>query len=264
MEKILLKIEFFSLSPLSSFIMDTVSKPKSALRLDLKKKFAVILVRPEHPENIGLVARCMKNTGFKELRLVEVQGIEKKSQQTAVHSEEILDRARLYADLKEATSDLDLIFAATARQRKNFPSISLKEALKEMFAFSPATKIGLLFGNERTGLTSDELRSSNFRFTIPQAERQPSYNLASAVLLTLFHIYAQDASQARLRREKPISRKEQEECISLVLDKLERRRFIHDTNKLHMTEMIYDLFGKFALTEKDKKLVLAIFSKAII
>jgi tRNA/rRNA methyltransferase len=170
----------------------------------------------------------------------------------------------LYADLKEATSDLDLIFAATARQRKNFPSISLKEALKEMFAFSPATKIGLLFGNERTGLTSDELRSSNFRFTIPQAERQPSYNLASAVLLTLFHIYAQDASRARLRREKPISRKEQEECIGLVLDKLERRKFIHDTNRLHMTEMICDLFGKFALTEKDKKLVLAIFSKAII
>jgi tRNA C32,U32 (ribose-2'-O)-methylase TrmJ len=84
------------------------------------------------------------------------------------------------------------------------------------------------------------------------------------VLLTLFHIYAHDASQARLRREKPISRREQEECIGLILDKLERRRFIHDTNKLHMTEMIYELFGKFALTEKDKKLVLAIFSKAII
>jgi TrmH family RNA methyltransferase len=241
-----------------------VTKSKSARGSGLKKKFAVILVRPEHPENIGLVARCMKNTGFKELRLVEVQGIEKKSRQTSVHSEEILDRARLYADLKEATSDLDLIFAATARQRKNFPSVSLKEALKEMFAFSPAAKIGLLFGNERTGLTSDELRSSNFRFTIPQAERQPSYNLASAVLLTLFYIYDHDASQAGFSRGKPISRKEQEECIGLILDKLERRRFIHNTNKLHMTEMIHDLFGRFALTEKDKKLVLAIFSKAVV
>jgi TrmH family RNA methyltransferase len=198
------------------------------------------------------------------LRLVGIKGIEKKSFQTAVHSEEILNRARLYADLKQATSDLDLVFAATARHRKNFPSISLKEALKEIFAFSPATKIGLLFGNERTGLTSTELRSSNFRFTIPQAERQPSYNLASAVLLTLFPIYAHHARQAETRREKPISRKEQEECIGLILDKLERRRFIHDTNKLHMTEMIYNLFGKLALSRKDKKLVLAIFSKAII
>jgi TrmH family RNA methyltransferase len=240
-----------------------MSKLKSAPGLGLKKKFAVILVRPEHPENIGLVARCMKNTGFKELRLVAVQSVEKKSRQTAVHSEEILDRARLYANLKGATSDLDLIFAATARQRKNFPSMSLKEALKEMFAFSPAAKIGLLFGNERTGLTSDELRSSNFRFTIPQAERQPSYNLASAVLLTLFHIYAHDASQVEFRGENPISRKEQEECIGLILEKLERRRFIHGTNKVHMTEMVHDLFGRLCLTEKDKKLVLAIFSKVI-
>jgi len=255
---------FFSLLPFSLLIMGAMNKTKSALGFDLKKKFAVILVRPEHAENIGLVARCMKNTGFKELRLVEVQGIEKKSRQTAVHSEEILDRARLYADLKQATSGLDLIFAATARQRKNFPSISLKEALRKMFAFSPATKIGLLFGNERTGLTSAELRSSNFRFTIPQAERQPSYNLASAVLLTLFHIYAYDSRKNEARKEKPISRKEQEECIGLILDKLERRKFIHDTNRLHMTEMVHDLFGRFALTEKDRKLLLAIFSKTAI
>jgi len=241
-----------------------VSKPKDAGGLDFKKKFAVILARPEHPENIGLVARCMKNTGFKELRLVEVRGLERKSYQTAVHAEEILDRARLCANLKEATSDLDLIYAATAKHRKNFPSISLGEALKEMFAFPPATKIGLLFGNERTGLTSAELRSSNFRFTIPQAERQPSYNLASAVLLTLFHIHDYDSSRAESSREKPISRKEQEECIRLILEKLERRKFIQATNRLHMTEMIYDLFGRMALTEKDKKLVLALFSKAII
>jgi tRNA/rRNA methyltransferase len=47
------------------------------------------------------------------------------------------------------------------------------------------------------------------------------------------------------------------------LDKLEKRRFIHRTNKRHMTEMIYDLFGRFALTEKDRKLLLALFSKGI-
>jgi tRNA/rRNA methyltransferase len=241
-----------------------VSKPKIAAGSDLKKKFVVILVRPEHAENIGLVARCMKNTGFEKLRLVGVRGIDKKSCRTAVHSSEILERAKLCTDLEEATSDLDLIYAATAKQRKNFPSMSLKEALKEMFAFPPESKIGLLFGKERTGLTSAELRSSNFRFTIPQAGRQPSYNLASAVLLTLFHIYASDAGEAGISREKPISRREQQECIRLILDKMERKRFIHATNKVHMTEMIYDLFGRFALSEKDKRLLLAIFSKAII
>lgn len=53
----------------------------------------------------------------------------------------------------------------------------------KMMSFPQTTRIGLLFGNERTGLTSEELRSSNFRFAMPQASKQPSYNLAYAVLL---------------------------------------------------------------------------------
>jgi TrmH family RNA methyltransferase len=226
-------------------------------------KFTVVLVRPKNPENIGLVARNMKNTGFDKLRLVGVKEMDKKSYVTAVHARDILGRVRFYPGLNEAIADLDITFASTSKPRKNFTSISLKEAVKEMFRYPVATKIGLLFGSERTGLTSDELRSSNFRFMIPQATRQPSYNLASAVLLTLFHLFAYaHFNQVEPPREKPLSRKEQEECIRLILRKLEQSNFIHSTNKRHMTEMIYDLFGRFALTSKDRKLLLALFSKA--
>jgi tRNA/rRNA methyltransferase len=99
---------------------------------------------------------------------------------------------------------------------------------------------------------------------IPQAVRQPSYNLASAVLLTLFHIFAYDNfKKVDSTKVKPLSRIEQEEFIRLILRKLEQKNFIHSTNKRHMTEMIYDLFGRFALTSKDRKLLLALFSKAV-
>jgi TrmH family RNA methyltransferase len=227
-------------------------------------KFTVVLVRPKNPENIGLVARNMRNTGFDKLRLVGVSGVGQKSYVTAVHARDILESVRFYSDVSEATADLDITFASTSKTRKNFPSVSLKDAVEEMFQFPASTKIGLLFGSERIGLTSDELRSSNFRFMIPQATRQPSYNLASAVLLTLFHIFAYDNfKEVETTREKPLSRKEQEECIGLILRKLEQKNFIHNTNKRHMTEMIYDLFGRFALTSKDRKLLLAIFSKAV-
>jgi tRNA/rRNA methyltransferase len=225
-------------------------------------KFTVVLVRPKNPENIGLVARNMKNTGFDELRLVGVTAVDQKSYVTAVHARDILERARFYPAVSEATADLDMIFASTSKERKNFPSVSLKEAVDEMFQYPASAKVGLLFGNERTGLTSEELRSSNFRFMIPQAARQPSYNLASAVLLTLFHIFAYDNfKEVDTVKEKPLSRIEQEEFIRLILRKLEQKSFIHGTNKRHMTEMIYDLFGRFALTSKDRKLLLALFSK---
>ena len=229
----------------------------------LEERFRVILARPENPENIGLVARCMKNTGFEALRLVGVGGIDERSRKTAVHAQDILENARLYTSLSAAVQDLELVFAATSKKRKNFRSIPLQDAVKKMFLHPPSTKIGLLFGNERTGLTSEELRSSNFRLMIPQAGKQPSYNLASAVLLTLFHIYSyKNREKAELEGDKPLSRKEQEECIRLIIEKLEKKNFIHETNRRHMTDMVYDLFGRLALTEKDRKLVLALFSKA--
>ena len=37
--------------------------------------FSVILARPENPENIGLVARAMANTGFNDLRLTGVKSL---------------------------------------------------------------------------------------------------------------------------------------------------------------------------------------------
>jgi len=226
--------------------------------------FTVILVQPQNPENIGLVARNMKNTGFKNLRIVKLKSLEQESYKTAIHARDILERTRFFSNMSDATGDLNLVFAATSKRRKNFPLLSLKDAVAKMFEFPPTTKIGLLFGNERTGLTSDELLRSNFRFAIPQAARQPSYNLASAVLLSLFHIYAyRSLEEIKIDREKPLSRKEQEECLQLILDKLKKKKFIHKTNRQHMTEMIYDLFGRLAMTSKDRKLLLALFTKGI-
>lgn len=219
---------------------------------------------PESPENIGLVARNMKNTGFPNLRLVLREDLNQRSYVTAVHSREILENAQLYSNIEEATADLDLVFASTSKKRKNFTSIPFEDAVRKMLSFPPSTKIGLLFGNERTGLTSKDLCRSNFCFTIPQATRQPSFNLASAVLVTLFQISIHKGiREIESSWEKPLVRRDQEECIRLILEKLENRGFIHETNKSHVTDMIHNLFGRAALTEKDRKLLLAIFSKGL-
>lgn len=232
---------------------------------DFQYRFFVILVRPENQENIGLVARAMNNTGFENLRLVGCRRIGQRAFATAVHAEDILKKASFYPDLAAATADLHIIFAATAKARKNFSTLLLEEAISKMFVFPSQTKIGLLFGNERTGLTSEELKFSNFRLTIPQASRQPSYNLASAVLITLFelfHLRLGGTNSPRFEpKEKPLPRAEQEECIQLILKKLEAQKFIHATNRRHVNEMVYDLFGRLAITDRDRKLLLALFSR---
>jgi len=239
--------------------METARMP-----LDLKSRFTVVLVRPEHPENVGLVARNMKNTGFSHLRLVMMDGLDKRIYKTAIHSQDILRSAQIFNRLEEATADLGVVFAATAKRRKNFTVLSLQDAMERMYHYPESTRIGLLFGCERTGLTSEELKHSNIRFVLPQATKQPSYNLASAVLLTLYAISTHaPLKRLTIEQEQPLPRKKQEECIEIILNKLEDRGFIHKTNKQHVTEMIYDVFGRIAMTERDRRFLLALFSKGM-
>jgi TrmH family RNA methyltransferase len=240
-----------------------MSEMKSKDRfMDLKSRFSVVLVRPEHPENIGLAARNMKNTGFFHLRLVGVSNLGQESYKTAIHSRDILKAAQIYNRLEEATGDFDVVFAATAKRRKNFTLLSFEDAMVKFSQYPESTKVGLLFGNERTGLTSEELKHSNFRFVLPQSTEQPSYNLASAVLLTLYSISISALHKNPiLHLERPIPRKEQEECIQIILHRLQEKGFIHKTNKQHVTERIYDVLGRLSMTERDRRLLLALFSK---
>jgi tRNA/rRNA methyltransferase len=207
----------------------------------------------------------MANTGFTELRLVRTGPLDPTAHKTAVHAGKILDRARIFPDLAEAVADLHLVFAGTAKSRKNFEILSWEEALDRILAAPSSARIGLLFGNERTGLTSEELRHSNFRFTIPQAASQPSYNLAGAVLLTLFALFSRSrrASPLRRRREsRSLLRREQERFLRLIIEKLDAGGFLHAANRRHMGERLSDLFGRLALTDEDRRLLLAVFSQA--
>lgn len=214
----------------------------------------------------------MKNTGFRHLRVVGRGKVEIACPRTAVHAKDILKEAAFHADLRSATGDLNVVFASTAKPRQNFSVLPLEEAVSRMLAFLPKARIGLLFGNERTGLTSAELAASNFRWTIPQASRQPSYNLAAAVLITLFEIFRRLAAEEEGKLgpsprfhgagpgEIPLPQREQEECLRLVIQKLEKRGFLHPTNRRHTTEMLQDLLGRLSMTDRDRQLLLAMFS----
>lgn len=230
---------------------------------NLEGNITVVLVRPDHPENIGLVARAMKSTGFSSLRLVQKEEfISEKASKTAVHSGDLLENALIFKDISDAVGDCHTVFAATSKTRKNYSCLSLDEAIAKILSYSSSVNIGLLFGNERTGLTGNELQHSNFRFTIPQAGQQPSYNLSFAVLLTLFSLFkCRERKVPPVRGNEFLSSEDQRQTIIRILEKVEAKGFIHDKNREHMTERIFELFRRMDMTDKDKKLLLALFSK---
>ncbi len=224
---------------------------------------AVVLVRPGNPENIGLAARAMKNTGFSDLRLVHRGPLSAEARRTAVHAEDVLGSARVAPSLEEALADRDFVLASTARLRRHATVIPLGEAVRIIGGLPAGTRIALLFGNERTGLLSEEIERANGVFTIPQSGRQPSYNLGAAVLLTLYALFTAGPVPPP-DGEPPLPRPEQDAAIALILRQLEAKRFIHPGNKVHVTALTHDLLGRLAMTARDRRFLLALFAKGVV
>ena len=226
-------------------------------------RFAVVLVRPDSPENIGLAARGMANTGFSDLRIVGLDKLEPPAWRTAIHAESIIEGARFFPSLAAAVSDREIVLGSTARVRHDFPLVSLADGVARIGEYPAAARVGLVFGNERTGLTQDELVLANVRFRIPQAARQPSYNLGVAVTMTLHAIAFRGGPPPASRRDLPLDHAAQAEAGRRFSDMLESLGFMHDTNRAFIVEKVKDIFFRMALTSKDRDIILAMFRRAL-
>ena len=230
-----------------------------------RKRFAVVLVRPENFENVGLAARAMKNTGFSDLRCVGIDAIGPEAYRTAVHAETLLDRAKIYPDLGTATKSLHLVFASTARSRKTFSIVTFLEMVEIALGYPRDAGIGLLFGNERDGahVGGDgfgQLRffhSPGFETTVLQPGFRRSPDSFFPFRTVPWSGYPAGQGEAAFPREV------QEDCIRVVLMKLEKNGFIHGENKAHVTEMVQDIFGRIGLTDKDRRFLMAVFNKGL-
>lgn len=148
---------------------------------------AIILVNPQLPENIGMVARAMANFGLGELRLVSPREEfpSDKARSAASKADHVIDNAVVYDDLRSAIADLNYVYATTARERDGFkPVRSAVEATSDLRQrFRAGEKTGILFGRERFGLSNEEVGLADELVTFPVNPAFASLNIAQAVLL---------------------------------------------------------------------------------
>src|SRR5687767_2604874 len=76
----------------------------------------VVLVRPHYPGNVGASARVMGNFGLDDLVLVApvADPLDPQARQLSTHSEAILHRARVVAELADALADCHVAVATSA------------------------------------------------------------------------------------------------------------------------------------------------------
>ena len=162
--------------------------PAQCERLD------VVLVSPRNPLNIGAAARAMANFGFQRLSIVAPFAVNWMEAKSAVGAPDLLREARVYETLAEAVAHCTLVLGTGSldRRKPEQAILDLPEAGRQvrqaLAAEIPTSRIALLFGSEKHGLTSDDLSWCHALIVIETSEAQPSMNLGQAVAVCLYEI----------------------------------------------------------------------------
>ena len=147
---------------------------------------AIVLVDPQMGENIGMVARAMLNCGLSELRLVRPRDRwpNPAAEAAASGAGEVLASAQLFDSSEAVIADLQRVYASTARARDMLkPVVTPRQAAAEMRTAPAASRVGVLFGPERSGLTSDDVALADAVISVPLNPAFTSLNLAQAVFV---------------------------------------------------------------------------------
>ena len=232
-------------------------------------KICIILARPEENRNIGAVCRAMANNGIADLRIVGRQRDydEEKIRALAIHAFSIWESTHFFHSITQATRDCTLSAGTTRRRGKNRKG---KLLLPEEFsakanditgnAQGSGGRVAIVFGNERTGLTDEELAECTLGVTIPASENFASLNLSHAVQILCYHIFREHSDN--ISGYTPLSLSRIDKTVSIIAANLQKIGFFSVAGRNDMEQFWRAVLSRAALSESEAQYMERIFTKA--
>ncbi len=150
---------------------------------------SLVLHRPRSLDNVGAVARIVKNFGLGRLWLVDpLSHSFERALKLAVGAEDIVTGLFVEQGLPRALAAFSLGVGTSSREIRGRPSLSPRQVAER--SAQCAGPVALLFGEEKRGLSDEELALCHEVCRIPSTEAQPSLNLAQACAVLAYEIGA--------------------------------------------------------------------------
>ena len=151
----------------------------------------IILVEPSHPGNIGSSARVMKTMGIDKLSLVRPKSFpHPDAVSLAAGADSVLEECQVYESLSDALQTAQFVLGCSARKRTLHHEVYSPEAAAQLCLNQTNQEIAIVFGNERRGLTNEQLQLCHAQICIPTHQTYRSINLAQAVQI-ISYVFAQ-------------------------------------------------------------------------
>ena len=153
-------------------------------------RIRIVLSRTSHPGNIGAAARAMKTMGLSRLYLVTPKQFpDTEATVRATGADDVLEAATVCSSLDEALCGCVFAAAISARHRTLGPApLQASEGALALIEMASQGEVALVFGNETTGLSNDEVQRCQRTVFIPANPEYTSLNLGSAVQVLCYEL----------------------------------------------------------------------------
>ena len=248
----------------------------------------VVLARPEGALNVGACCRAMKSMGLRSLILAAAREMRDDEVFTmALHARDVYERARRCDDLESALAGTVLSAGITRRRGAKRKWFSLlPEQLAERAAATASGRVALVFGNERDGLSDEELARCTLACHIPSSPEFPSLNLSHAVQLTASAFWRRSIDGRRGGGGRnagadgqsggeqsgsgrgagaggyhPIDREAVDNLTAVIHGSLEAMNYFRSADPLHTDRFFRDILTRAALSVREARQLEKIFRK---
>jgi TrmH family RNA methyltransferase len=245
-----------------------------------EKKFVFVLVRPNFLGNIGSSARVLKNFGFDQLRLVSPPRnyLDAESRQMAVDAFDVLKKSKVFDSLPAALEDINMAVATSSGQYRRHVSQNLNHFLDELFPgndkepasrLSVENKIAIVFGDERNGLTNDEIDRCQKLMRIESSSRFPSLNLAQALGIVAYQLALRiDSPDNKERKDGEgklllLSGSEEDQLFEKIAQLMDQSEFSRTFSRKKVQAELRNTIKRLGLSQREGQLWLGFLTNII-
>ena len=210
----------------------------------------------------------MSNFGFLHLRVVNPYKVAFREARSAVGASPLLASAEDFKSVADAVADCSLVVGTTALGRRD-PQHSVRrldEAARLIRKRLASSRVALLFGSEKRGLSNEDLSHCHWLLRIPTREDHRSMNLGQAVAVCLYELARDPKSAPPPLKSIPANAAELERFTSVLLDALGCSGYLKSTvsgsekrrSAAPTEEKIRRLVRRLVLSSNDAELFLGI------
>jgi len=224
------------------------------------------LLGPRKQENIGSVARAMKNFDFENLVLINPKcKIGDKANRVAKHAKDILKKTKIknFSYIKK----FDYLIGTTAilGTDYNIPRnpINAEQLADKISNLDKKLKIGLWIGRETIGLKNEELKLCDILVTIPSSKKYPTLNISHSTAIMLYEIF-NGLSEEKSNSHINFATKKDKEIIQMHMNKvLNKMEFTTKEKKETQRKVWKRVLGKAILTKREAFSIMGFLRKLI-